>query len=78
MERVLADLNGTPQSTKKSVADLSIKRRIVAIRDDREELLMRISNGDMNEYKSIKKSSVRDFLNKFAIFVEGLSKPQSQ
>lgn len=78
MERILADLNGTPQSQKKSVADLSIKRRIISIRDDREELLMRISNGDMNEYKSIKKSSVRDFLNKFAIFVEGLSKPQSQ
>jgi hypothetical protein len=39
---------------------------------------MRISDGDMEQYQSIKRSSVRDFLNKFAIFVEGLSKPKSQ
>ncbi len=76
MERVLADINGTPQVQKKSIGDLFVRKKIIAIRDDREELLMRISNGDMVEYEKIKRSSVRDFLNKFTIFVEGLNKPQ--
>jgi hypothetical protein len=38
---------------------------------------MRISNGDMTQYESIKRSSVRDFLNKFTIFVEGLKSPNN-
>lgn len=35
---------------------------------------MRIARDDLNEYKLLKKSSVRDFLNKFDIFVQGIQR----
>jgi hypothetical protein len=72
MERVLADLNAAPSKSDKGIGDLLIRKRIIDSRDDREQLLMRISDGDIVQYESIKRSSVRDFLNKFTIFVEGL------
>jgi hypothetical protein len=77
MERVLADINGVPSKSDKGIGDLLIRKRVIDSRDDREELLMRISNGDMTQYDSIKRSSVRDFLNKFTIFVEGLKSPNN-
>lgn len=72
MGRILATIGDKPQAKKPSIADLPIRKQILALRDDHEELLMRLSGGDMNEYDILKKSNIRDFLNKFNIFVEKL------
>ena len=37
---------------------------------------MRLSNNDIREYEALKGGNVRDFLNKFTIFVEGINKPK--
>lgn len=76
MERILAELNGVPQNKNKSIRNLFINQVIIAMRDDREQLLMRLSDGDKVQYDSLKKANVREFLNKFAIFVDELKQPQ--
>ena len=76
MERILGELNGVPQNKNKSIRNLFINQVIIAMRDDREQLLMRLSDGDKVQYDSLKKANVREFLNKFAIFVDELKVPK--
>ena len=76
MERVLGELNGVPQNKNKSIRNLFINQVVIAMRDDREQLLMRLSDGDKVQYDSLKKANVREFLNKFTIFVDELKVPK--
>lgn len=76
MERILGELNGVPQNKNKSIRNLFINQVVIAMRDDREQLLMRLSDGDKVQYDSLKKANVREFLNKFAIFVDELKVPK--
>lgn len=39
---------------------------------------MRMCGEELNEYKLLRNSSVRDFLNKFAIFVEGIERDRKK
>jgi hypothetical protein len=76
MERILAELNTVSSNKNKSIRNLLINQIVIAMRDDREQLLMRLSDGDKVQYDSLKKANVREFLNKFTIFVDELKVPK--
>jgi hypothetical protein len=76
MERILAELNGVPQNKNQGIRNLLIHQIVIAMRDDKEQLLMRLSDGDKVQYDSLKKANVREFLNKFTIFVDELKVPK--
>jgi hypothetical protein len=56
MERILAELNGVPQNKNQGIRNLLINQVVIAMRDDREQLLMRLSDGDKVQYDSLKKA----------------------
>ena len=73
MERILAQLDGISRSKDKSIEDLFVRKVLIKNRDDFEELLLRVSDGNISELEALKKSSIRVFLQKFDIFVKSLN-----
>ena len=72
MDELLSEVNGTGRKSKRNFEDYIIKKVVLDNEKNFRDLLMMMVNGDISQYKELKKLSIQDFLIKFEYFCKQL------
>ena len=72
MDELLTEVNGTGRKSKRNFEDYNIKKVVLDNEKNFRDLLMMMVNGDISQYKELKKLSIQDFLIKFEYFCKQL------